>query len=670
MKLKLIFCCSILHVFIVTVSAQEKANVKFGDVTEKDFAKKVYSIDSNAAAVVIADIGYSKIEGNTKSWFSLVFKHYRRVHILNKNGYDIANVSVSLYTNGTEEEKLDRLKAVTYNLENGKVVETKLDIKSNVFKDKVSKNWLVKKFTFPNVKEGSIIEFEYTKTSDFLQNLEPWEFQAAYPRLWSEYNLSLPDFFGYVFLTQGYKNYDIKDKKVSRGSFRVIDSRGAGSSEVYTLDANVSDYHWVIKNVPTLKEETYTSTINNHISKIEFQLSEYREPLVYRNIMGTWPKLAEDLMKSEYFGQQLTRDNGWLKDIVNPLVKGVTTKTEKAQRIFAYVRDNFTCTDHSDIYLDQTIKNLAKTKNGTVSEINLLLTAMLRYEDILADPVLLSTRSHGFTYEFYPIMSKFNYVVAKAVVDGKEYYLDASEPRLGFGKLPLRCYNGHARVINTTVDPLQLTSELVNETKSTTVFIINDEKGNLVGSMQQTPGYYESFNIRNRIKEKGKEELQKDIKKAFGSDITISNFIIDSLDKYENELGIKYDFDLVGEKEDIIYMNPMFGEGFKENPFKSAERFYPIEIPYTMDQTFNLQLEIPNGYEVDELPKSIVVKLNEENEGMFEYRISQSTNNISFRSRIKLSRANFQPDEYEMLREFFNLVVKKHAEQIVFKKKK
>ncbi len=31
---------------------------------------------------------------------------------------------------------------------------------------------------------------------------------------------------------------------------------------------------------------------------------------------------------------------------------------------------------------------------------------------------------------YYPIMSKFNYVIAKAVIDGKEYYLDASEPRL------------------------------------------------------------------------------------------------------------------------------------------------------------------------------------------------------------------------------------------------
>ncbi len=132
------------------------------------------------------------------------------------------------------------------------------------------------------------------------------------------------------------------------------------------------------------------------------------------------------------------------------------------------------------------------------------------------------------------------------------------------------------------------------------------------------------MNLRNRIKEKGKKQLQKDIKKAFGAEITISNFHIDSLEKYENELGIKYDFDIKDEKEDIIYLNPMFGEGYKENPFKSAERFYPVEMPYAMDETYNLQLEVPHGYAVDELPKSMVVKLNEQDEGMFEYRISQS----------------------------------------------
>src|SRR5690349_15333701 len=117
------------------VTAQEKSKIKFGNVTEKDFAGKVYPVDSNTNAVVIADIGSSNIEGNNKAWFSLVYRHFKRVHILNKNGYDIANVSISLYSDGEDEEQLDKLRAVTYNLENGKVVETKLDVKNNVFKD-------------------------------------------------------------------------------------------------------------------------------------------------------------------------------------------------------------------------------------------------------------------------------------------------------------------------------------------------------------------------------------------------------------------------------------------------------------------------------------------------------------------------------------------------------
>ena len=232
MRSKLYFLCIGLLFFSGNPFAQEKSNVKFGNVSEKDFNTKIYPIDSNASAVVIADIGYSAIEGNTKGWFSL----------------DAANVSISLYADGDAEEELNKLKAVTYNLENGKVVETKLDVKASVFKDKISKNRVVKKFTFPNVKEGSIIEYEYTITSDFLQNLQPWEFQGAYPRLWSEYNLALPEFLGYVFLTRGYKKYDINDKKLRSESFTILDSRGIGASERYQFTANVSDNRWVMKN--------------------------------------------------------------------------------------------------------------------------------------------------------------------------------------------------------------------------------------------------------------------------------------------------------------------------------------------------------------------------------------------------------------------------------------
>ncbi|MBK6936793.1 MAG: DUF3858 domain-containing protein [Chitinophagaceae bacterium] len=385
---------------------------------------------------------------------------------------------------------------------------------------------------------------------------------------------------------------------------------------------------------------------------------------------GTWESFAEKYLDADYFGKQVYKDNGWLKDLVVPLRIGNPGKLEMAKRIFNYVRNNFTCTDHGRRSMDQTLKNLVKSKNGNVAEINLLLNAMLHYEDIEAAPVLLSTRSNGYTYPLFPIAHQYNYVIARAVIDDKPYFLDASEPKMGFGHLPVRCYNGHARIINKNGEATHLYTDSLNEVKYTSLFVINDDKGNWVGSMQQTPGYYESYSLRNRIKEKGKEQLQKDIVQGFGPQIKMENFVIDSLELYENPISMRYEFAINDEKEDIIYLNPMFGEGQKENPFKSAERKYPVEMPYKFDESFNLQIEVPEGYVVDELPKSMIVKLNEENEGMFEYRISQSGDNISFRSRVRISRTVFQPEEYEMLREFFNLVVKKHAEQIVFKKKK
>ena len=76
----------------------------------------------------------------------------------------------------------------------------------------------------------------------------------------------------------------------------------------------------------------------------------------------------------------------------------------------------------------------------------------------------------------------------------------------------------------------------------------------------------------------------------------------------------------------VLFCGQGFGEGIRENPFKSAERFYPVEMPYKIDETYNLQLEVPVGYEVDEMPKPILVKLNEQNEGLFEYRVSSKPN--------------------------------------------
>ncbi|HLG41708.1 MAG TPA: transglutaminase domain-containing protein, partial [Chitinophagaceae bacterium] len=576
---------------------------------------------------------------------------------------------IPIYTSGSAEEELSSLKAITYNLENGKVTETKLESKS-VFKDKLDKKHTLKKFTFPNIKEGSIIEYQYTLKSDFIFNLQPWEFQGEYPKLWSEYTVRMPEFLYYVTLSQGYQSFYIKDQKGGSSNFNISDSRGAGATERDQFSASITDYRWVMKNVPALKEEGFTSTIRNHIAKIEFQLAETRLPLTPKNVMGTWTQTCEDLLKDEDFGFSLNKDNPWLNDVMDAAVHEAANDMAKAKNIYVYVRDNMTCTNHNRVSLDQPLKNVLKNRNGNEAEINLLLVAMLRKAGLHADPVILSTRSHGYTYAMYPLLDRFNYVIAQLAIGDRTWYLDASEPHMGFGKLSYKCYNGHARVVNPEATPIDFSADSLVERKVTSFFIINDEKGNLAGSAQQSPGFYESGDLRDRVKEKGKDGLLSDIKKGFSAETGLSDFVIDSLDKYEEPLTLRYNFDIKMDKEDILYINPMFGEGQKENPFKSAERFYPVEMPYTIDETYLLQMEIPQGYGVDELPKQVLVRLNEMDDGLFEYRISQSNNTVSLRSRLRIKRSVFVPEEYEMLREFFNLVVKKHNEQIVFKKKK
>jgi hypothetical protein len=166
-----------------------------------------------------------------------------------------------------------------------------------------------------------------------------------------------------------------------------------------------------------------------------------------------------------------------------------------------------------------------------------------------------------------------------------------------------------------------------------------------------------------------KKSYETKIKTFNGSDMPIENFGIDSLEKYNMPLSVHYDFALqnLSTGADILYLNPLLNEGYKTNPFHSTERLFPVEMPYKIDESYLLNMEIPAGYQVDELPKSVKVAFNE-TEGSFEYLIQKVNNNIQMRVRLKFNTSFFPTDEYTDLRNFYAFVVKKESEQIVFSK--
>jgi Domain of Unknown Function with PDB structure (DUF3857)/Transglutaminase-like superfamily len=658
--------------FFSVLQAQDKLPVKFGRVTPEDFNIVLSGVDSAAGAVVIADCGTSNFEPNNTGWFNLVFKRSCRIRILKQSAFDAATITIPLYVTARESEKIAGLRASTYTLENGKVVETRLEDKS-VFTDQLSRHWAQKKFTFPALKEGAIIEYTYTQTSPFLFNLQSWTFQGDYPCLWSEYQAEIPNFFQYVTIGHGYSNFDVNTANSQTVSFRITIPGGAERDDHETFDDEVVTHRWVMKNVPALKEEPFTTSMDNYLSKLEFQLRRYNFAYGYsKDIMGNWYSASEELLKDEEFGADLDRSNDWMDDELKPVLLGAADDKEKAQRLFAFVRDKFNCTSHGSLYLSDPLKTVFKNKHGNEAELNLLLVALLRHEKIAADPVILSTRANGFANEIYPLLTRFNYVICRATLDSNKVYLDASEPWLGFGRLPERCYNGYARVLNKDLPAyVSLDADDVHETKFTLVIFSKDSVGSgLQGHLMTTPGFDEACTLRNKLKTTSPADLFKTIKTSYSAECSVSNLEIDSLNRPDDPLQLSYDLNLRPDSgADIFYFNPMLGEGYKENPFKSAERKYPVEMPFAMDETYVLNMDIPGGYEVDELPKPAKVLFND-NEGFFEYLIVKGDGVIQLRSHIKFSKANFKPEDYATLRDFFGYIVKKQSEQIVFKKKK
>jgi hypothetical protein len=668
MRIIFTLCISLLALSLNAQKDKATPYPKFGKITMEDLQRKVYSIDSQATAVVLKDYGSASIEGNAKGWFSFVTYRHKIVHILGKSGYDEANVVIPLYRDGSAEERISNIKAITYNLEGGKVVESKFD-KDNMFIEKVNKSQTVRKFTMPNVKEGCIIEYEYKVTSDFIRSMDPWLFQGNHPVLWSEFEFSLPGFFSYAPQMRGYLPLTFTDRKDRTGSFQVIVSDVATASERYNFSAHISDLRWVMKDVPALVEESYTTSIKNHLSRMEFTLIAQGEPLSYVNYNRNWEQITKSLLESEYFGKYLKSDN-YISDDIKPKFASSNNELEKAKSIFKYVRDNFSCSGEKGIWLDGSFKDIIKTKKGSVAEINLLLAGMLKNFGLNAEPVILSTRANGYVYDTYPTTKSYNYVVVLLKSDGNSYYLDASDPLVGFNYLLPYCYNGSARLIGENFEELSISAKDLKETSSTNVIISNDEKGKWSGRVTNIPGMYESYQIRNKIKEKGSDAYLKEVTENYGNEIKVTNVVVDSLKNLDMPLSISYNIDMNAGEENLIYINPLLNEAWKKNPFNSLKRSYPVEMSYAMDEVFYMTMEVPKGYEVDELPKQMMVKFDESGASFFEYRLTHSGNMISLRSRVKLVKAFFLPEEYEYLREFFGMIVQKHSEQIVFKKKK
>jgi hypothetical protein len=641
-KLILIAFCLMNFIFIEAQKHEFLEPPKFNDA---DLSKQKSALDENAPAEILYKSLHFNIEYNTGN---LIKQAFYRVKIYDKDkAEDWLNLEIPLYQNGSDHETLSRIKAFTYNLENGASVATKVD-KSSKYKSKESKNYSITKFAFPNVKNGSIIEYQYEVTSPFLFSIPEIMIETDTPSLYTEYVLDSPSNIAYNVNYTGFLS----------PKYREVDERTM-------FGMNYRTYRFAYENLKGFKTERFINNDKNYRTKISAELhsTNFREVKLYSS---SWEQVKQRLYENEDFGGELKKTK-LAKENMPANISGITDEIEKANAVFNYVKNTFTWNKDRGIYVEDGIKKMLETKTGNAAEINLFLVMMLREAGIKADPLTISTVSNGLINIASPNVSNMNFVIAAIQTKDGFHLYDATSKQSSIDQLPPRDWNQFGILINKEkVQQLTMNNGKTSFTYLTAEAKINDD-GSISGDYSdRDTGTYAMF--AKESYDDNADKYKKQYKENFSMDFTnIDSKVLENGD-FESKMKFSSDnlIDKIGKK---MIINPMLFLNKNSNEFDQAEeRKYLIDFTSPFTRIKKIVLEIPEGYMIEEMPKNKKI-VTDDKDIEYSYIAEQKGNKLEVTSTTTVKSPNYPKEYYPAFKQIWGVASKQENQVISLVKK-
>lgn len=155
---------------------------------------------------------------------------------------------------------------------------------------------------------------------------------------------------------------------------------------------------------------------------------------------------------------------------------------------------------------------------------------------------------------------------------------------------------------------------------------------------------------------------------ATQEDIKVNVFNAQGVDRFSPQVKETVIFEKQATTNDnFIYLNPLIFLHTEKNPFTQAERKLPVEYPFTDQVVLSVNLTLPEGYTVDELPKPLLAR-TEDKQGMCRYVLEQKENKLTINYTFSSSKLLYLPEEYPGLQNFWKVIAEKNNETVVLKK--
>lgn len=643
--------------------ALAEPNLKWGQPTQQELEMTSYSPEPDADAVMLCkttDVHYVI----TKDVIQVLYEVKGRIKILKPEGTNHANVDIFYTVNDGVEgnrEEVSHVKGSTFNLVNGRLERTELT--NDMINDMKAPNPKEKVMTllFPDAKVGSVIEYEYTITSDLYLEVKDWEAQCEMPVAYTKYDVTIPEWFGFYVQIIGneYNTSRITQQRTNKRSLYIMETAG---SEYESLGVNfVFEGH----KLTPLKDEPLISSPKAYAQRVIIDINNESLPRHTKHQYSmTWEEIDQYLLKQNNFGK-LLKSNPFKKEMKKAGIQQMKNDDEKIMATIKLLRQHVKWNGNYSLYGSPT-NQVVKRGTGTNSDINFLLIAMLNEADINAYPAVISTRDCDIIDENHPTMKTLSSSIVVIDRGDKFQVFDGSVENAAIDILPTQFLVSKARVIKKDNNNPWINLEDKGLEKSSHRITGDiDQTGKLTATCVST--------YREKAAEQMRETIKKRVdecpnKKLQSSQIIINDYKAQGVDDIEMPVTEIINFSSqLNCDNGVITLPQLIVPLIEQELFKSDTRYNPIDFPTKVDETIEISLTIPEGWEIADVPAPISQNTSDKTFVM-TITPSSTANTVKVSAQLLINRLIFNKRDYNGIKVLVDRIAKHSNAPFIIKK--
>lgn len=507
----------------------------------------------------------------------------------------------------------------------------------------------------PEVRTGTVIEYRYKLTSDFIGSFPDVDIQRDIPVVRSSVEIRIP----WCFLFHAEINGNMQ-----LAVDRSMDyEKSTGSSEFrYPL----TKYICRTDHVPALRNEPFVWHADDSRIGLRFKIDGIDYPnYLCKTFTTTWAEVNKKL-KKDNFGRFLQIRNPY-KEEVAEIVRRTADERERLHAVLKLIQSRMTWDGSYRLNPPRSPLSAAEKGRGDSGSINALLAAALRDAGFEPQPLLLNPRSYGRLPETYATDDLHTFVLRTKLANGDFVYLDATDTRTDLDILPEKLLVDRARIYGVD-DPTTGWIDLTSIGPNTVHMQIEarlTEDGALECTETDTETNQAAYDLSCRYSgSETHETFVRELERKQG--IVVSELSIEGIGSACAEMKLSYQKPVASAGE-YLYIHPTVFPLVAKNPFIHKRRQQPVEFSYPRQYRIVTNIALPEGYIVEELPQA--TRMTTRKKGMeCSLQVQHEGAMIRCMFDFNQSRIFYPATEYTDLSSFFGFLTDLCNNRIVVRK--